>query len=80
MNGIGVVRKCERELIRKLSVNGRHRRECVQLTFGMSVNGSMVERNSGAYYYSFRVSFVASFLLDVLTEFGIYSGEVFRCF
>lgn len=38
MDKIDVVRECERELIRELSVNGRHRRECVQLTFGMSVN------------------------------------------
>lgn len=80
MDKIYVVRECERELIRELSVDRKYRRECVQLTFGMSVNGSMGERNSGAYYSSFRVSFVASFLLDVLSEFGINSSDVFRCF
>ena len=46
MDKIDVVRECERELIRELSVDRKYRRECVQLTFGMSVNGSMVERGA----------------------------------
>ena len=56
-------------------------RECErELIRELGVNRSMGERNSGAYYSSFRVSFVASFLLDVLSEFGINSSDVFRCF
>ena len=46
---IGVVRKCGRELIRELSVNGRYGREELR-----------------SLLFFFRVSFVASFLLDVL--------------
>ena len=49
MDKIGVVRKCGRELICELSVNGRCGRE------GMR-----------SLLFFFRVSFVASFLLDVL--------------
>lgn len=63
MDKIDVVRECERELIRELSVDRRHRRECVQLTFGMSVNGSMGERNSGAYYCSFQFHLLRDFFL-----------------
>ena len=66
MDKIGVVRNCGRELIRELSVNGRYGRECVQLTFGMSVNRRCGRDGLRNLLFFFRVSFVASFLLDVL--------------
>ena len=55
-------------------------KESAEFAFELSVDRSMGEMECGAYYSSFRVSFVARFLLDVLTEFGINSSEVFRCF
>ena len=47
MDKIGVVRKCGRELICETSVDrSMGEKESAEFSFGMSVNGSMVERNA----------------------------------
>ena len=67
MNKIGVIRNCERELIRELSVNGSMgEKESAEFSFGMSVNMRYGREGMWSLLFFFRVSFVASFLLDVL--------------
>ena len=62
-----VVRKCGRELIRKTSVDrSMGEKESSEFSFGTSVNGRYGREGMRSLLFFFRVSFVASFLLDVL--------------
>ena len=67
MNGIGVVRKCGQELIHETSVDrSMGEKESAEFSFGMSVNGRYGGEELRNLLFFFTVSFVASFLLDVL--------------
>ena len=53
---------------------------CVQLTFGMIVNGRCGGEGCGAYYSSFGFHLLRAFFLMFFMEFGINPSYVFRCF
>ena len=53
---------------------------CAEFSFGMSVNRRYGREGMRNLLFFFRVSFVASFLLDVLYVVGINPSYVFRCF
>ena len=67
VNKIGVVRNCGRELICETSVDrSMGEKESAEFSFGMSVNRRYGREELRNLLFFFRVSFVASFLLDVL--------------
>ena len=66
MNKICVVRKCERELIRELGVNRSMGESVCRVFFWNEREQEYGREGLRSLLFFFRVSFVASFLLDVL--------------